>query len=410
MEDRSYSKKFRKSEKPGKGRKPFRAGRRDEERSFESGKRNYSGQQEAGEQERKSRYSNRRGEEIQDPRTRNKVGNRNRRKEESGERSNFQNKGGERSFSTNRKSKFNKDNRSYRDRNNDSGSRKRSGDTSNQEFGSSEGKKSSIKKRNLDRETLRKSHYSKKKQLEHHLMQPPKDGMVRLNKFIANTGICSRREADQHIAEGRISINGKVVTEVGTKVSLKDDVRMDNKRLTPEAKVYLVLNKPKDFVTTMDDPMGRKTVMSLIENACSERVYPVGRLDRMTTGVLLFTNDGELTKKLTHPSYNKKKIYHVFLNNPISKNELQQIADGFELEDGFIQSDAISYVDPNDKRQVGIEIHSGKNRIVRRIFEHLGYNVDKLDRVFFAGITKKNLPRGRWRFLSADEIKMLQTY
>ncbi|MFA8436262.1 MAG: pseudouridine synthase [Marinifilaceae bacterium] len=241
-------------------------------------------------------------------------------------------------------------------------------------------------------------------------MQPPKDGMVRLNKFIANTGICSRREADQHIAEGRISINGKVVTEVGTKVSLKDDVRMDNKRLTPEAKVYLVLNKPKDFVTTMDDPMGRKTVMSLIENACSERVYPVGRLDRMTTGVLLFTNDGELTKKLTHPSYNKKKIYHVFLNNPISKNELQQIADGFELEDGFIQSDAISYVDPNDKRQVGIEIHSGKNRIVRRIFEHLGYNVDKLDRVFFAGITKKNLPRGRWRFLSADEIKMLQTY
>lgn len=266
------------------------------------------------------------------------------------------------------------------------------------------------KSRQIDRETLRKSHYSKKKQLEYQLSQPPKDGMLRINKYIANTGICSRREADQYIRDGKITINGKVVSEVGTKVSLKDDVRLEGKRLNPEAKVYLVLNKPKDFVTTMDDPLGRKTVMSLIDNACQERIYPVGRLDRMTTGVLLFTNDGELTKKLTHPKYNKKKIYHVFLDKQLTKSDLDKIARGLELEDGFIQADAVSYVSLEDKKQVGIEIHSGKNRIVRRIFEHLGYRVDKLDRVFFAGITKKNLPRGRWRFLSSQEVKMLQTY
>lgn len=261
-----------------------------------------------------------------------------------------------------------------------------------------------------DKETLKKKHYSKKKQLEHALMQGPKDGILRLNKYISNTGQCSRREADNRIADGRVTVNGKVVTEVGTKVNLKDKVCMDGELLHPEAKVYLVLNKPKDFVTTLDDPMGRKTVIDLIKNACNERVYPVGRLDRMTTGVLLFTNDGDLTKRLTHPSYNKKKIYHVFLDREIAQEELDMIAKGLDLEDGFIQSDAISFADSKDKKQVGIEIHSGKNRIVRRIFEHLGYTVEKLDRVYFAGITKKNVPRGKWRFLTPEEVRMLKNF
>ena len=261
-----------------------------------------------------------------------------------------------------------------------------------------------------DKESLRKRHYSKKKQLEHARMMGPKDGILRLNKFIANSGECSRREADSRIAEGRVTVNGEVVTEVGTKVHLKDKVCMDGVLLQPESKVYLVLNKPKDFVTTLDDPMGRKTVIDLIKNACDERVYPVGRLDRMTTGVLLFTNDGDLTKRLTHPSYNKKKIYHVFLDREISQEELDLIDKGLELEDGFIKSDAISFADPKDKKQVGIEIHSGKNRIVRRIFEHLGYTVEKLDRVFFAGITKKNIPRGKWRFLTTEEVRMLKIF
>ncbi|NOU61147.1 pseudouridine synthase [Marinifilum caeruleilacunae] len=261
-----------------------------------------------------------------------------------------------------------------------------------------------------DKESLQKRHYSKKKQLEHAKMMGPKDGILRLNKYISNTGECSRREADSRIAEGRVTVNGKVVTEVGTKVNLKDKVCMDGVLLHPEAKVYLVLNKPKDFVTTLDDPMGRRTVIDLIKNACKERVYPVGRLDRMTTGVLLFTNDGDLTKRLTHPSYNKKKIYHVFLDREISQEELDMVDKGLELEDGFIKSDAISFADPKDKKQVGIEIHSGRNRIVRRIFEHLGYTVEKLDRVFFAGITKKNIPRGKWRFLSEEEVRMLKLF
>jgi 23S rRNA pseudouridine2605 synthase len=261
-----------------------------------------------------------------------------------------------------------------------------------------------------DKETLRQKHYSKKKQLEHAKMLGPKDGILRLNKYISNSGECSRREADSRIAEGRVTVNGEVITEVGTKVNLKDKVCLDGVLLQPEAKVYLVLNKPKDFVTTLDDPMGRKTVIDLVKNACKERVYPVGRLDRMTTGVLLFTNDGDLTKRLTHPSYNKKKIYHVFLDKEISQEELDKIAAGLDLEDGFIKSDAISHADPNDKKQVGIEIHSGKNRIVRRIFEHLGFNVEKLDRVFFAGITKKNIPRGKWRFLTEEEVRMLKLF
>ncbi|WP_461630956.1 pseudouridine synthase [Labilibaculum euxinus] len=261
-----------------------------------------------------------------------------------------------------------------------------------------------------DKETLQKKHYSKKKQLAFAKLSGPEDGILRLNKYISNTGACSRRAADLRIEEGRITVNGEIVKEVGTKVNIDDVVCMDGKQLEAEAKVYLVLNKPKDFVTTLDDPLGRKTVMDLISHACPERVYPVGRLDRMTTGVLIFTNDGDLTKRLTHPSYNKKKIYHVFLDRPISQEELDQVIAGLELEDGEIKADAISFTSETDKTQVGIEIHSGRNRIVRRIFEHLGYEIEKLDRVLFAGITKKNIPRGKWRFLSEKEVSMLKIY
>jgi 23S rRNA pseudouridine2605 synthase len=255
-----------------------------------------------------------------------------------------------------------------------------------------------------------KSRYSKKKQLEYNRLNGPADGMLRLNKFISNAGVCSRREADKLIVDKQIMVNGITITEVGTKVSKDDDVRLDGVRLMAEAKVYLLMNKPKDFVTTLDDPTGRKTVMDLIGDACDERIYPVGRLDRSTTGVLLFTNDGNLTKKLTHPSYERKKIYHVHLDRVITKDDLTKVAEGIELEDGVIQSDEISYVDAKDKSQVGIEIHSGKNRIVRRIFEHLGYEVQKLDRVYFAGLTKKNLPRGKFRFLTQKEINILTHY
>jgi len=231
---------------------------------------------------------------------------------------------------------------------------------------------------------------------------------VRLNKLIANTGICSRREADELIAAGLISVNGNVITEMGFRVKPDDEVRYNGERLQSERKVYLLLNKPKDYITTVDDPHASKTVMELVRTACKERIYPVGRLDRNTTGVLLFTNDGDLAKQLTHPSYNKKKIYHVFLDKPISKIEMMKITDGINLEDGFIQADAVAYASKENKREVGIELHSGKNRVVRRIFEELGFKVLKLDRVYFAGLTKKDLPRGRWRFLTEKEIKMLK--
>ncbi len=233
------------------------------------------------------------------------------------------------------------------------------------------------------------------------------DEKIRLNRFLANAGVCSRREADQFIASGCVKVNGKTVSEMGYKVTLSDDVRFNGEQLNPEQKVYLLLNKPKGFVTTTDDPQERKTVMDLVGKACNERIYPVGRLDRDTTGVLLFTNDGDLAKKLTHPSHNKKKIYHVFLDKPLTKSDLLKIAEGVQLEDGLIAADSINYVE-DDKREVGIEIHSGKNRIVRRIFSHLGYNVDRLDRVYFAGLTKKNLPRGRYRFLTQTEVNHLK--
>ncbi len=230
---------------------------------------------------------------------------------------------------------------------------------------------------------------------------------IRLNRYIAHAGICSRREADKLIEAGLVSVNGKVVTGLGTKIQPGDEVRYNGERLGNERKVYLLLNKPKDYVTTLDDPHAKKTVMELVGKACRERIYPVGRLDKNTTGVLLFTNDGDLTRRLTHPSFNKKKIYHVFLDRNLAHSDMQKIAAGIELDDGFIQVDAIAYSSTSSKREVGLEIHSGRNRVVRRIFEHLGYKVTKLDRVYFAGLTKKNLPRGRWRYLTEKEVKML---
>ena len=232
---------------------------------------------------------------------------------------------------------------------------------------------------------------------------------MRLNRYLANAGICSRREADKLIQSGAVSINGEVVSELGTKVSPSDKVQFGGETLSREQPRYLLLNKPKDFLTTSDDPMNRRTVMSLVEHACKERIYPVGRLDRNTTGLLLFTNDGELAKKLMHPKFETKKIYHVYLDKNLTKNDLLAIAEGLELEDGFIQPDSVAYVaEVEDKKQVGIELHSGKNRVVRRIFEHLGYEVIKLDRVLYAGLTKKDLPRGKWRFLTPKEIIFLK--
>ncbi len=269
--------------------------------------------------------------------------------------------------------------------------------------------KTEPEKKFTPRKTYKKPTVGKKSQAP----QNPKtktisDEGMRLNRFIANSGVCSRREADTYITAGLVTINGKQVTELGTRVMPNDLVRFDGKRLTAEKKVYLLLNKPKDYVTTTDDPNADKIVMDLIRNACEERIYPVGRLDRNTTGLLLFTNDGDLSKKLTHPSHRMRKIYQVSLDKPVTKAHMEMIAEGIQLEDGPISADAISYVNPEDKTEVGIEIHSGKNRIVRRIFEHFGYRVKKLDRVLFAGLTKKNLPRGKWRFLSEKEIRFLK--
>ncbi len=237
--------------------------------------------------------------------------------------------------------------------------------------------------------------------------KPEKEEQIRLNKYIAASGICSRREADNLIQKGLVRVNGKTITEMGFKLGRNNKVELNGKLIIPENKVYIVLNKPKDTVSTVKDPHAKRTVLEIVNHKGNERIYPVGRLDRNTTGVLLLTNDGELTKQLTHPSYNKKKIYHAVLNKAISKNELAEIANGIKLEDGVISADAISYVN-DSKNEVGIELHSGKNRIVRRIFEHLGYRVEKLDRVYFAGLTKKNIPRGRWRYLTEKEINILK--
>jgi len=231
---------------------------------------------------------------------------------------------------------------------------------------------------------------------------------IRLNRFISNSGLCSRRDADEHIKSGLISVNGKIVTDLATKVSLKDDVRFKNKKLAAEKKVYILMNKPKDYVTTVEDPHADKTVLDLLGNKLKERVYPVGRLDKATTGVLLLTNDGELTGKLTHPRYKRRKIYHVFLDKAVTKSDLAKLTEGVELDGNMVVADSISYADAEDKSQIGIELHSGQNRVVRRMFEKLGYDVKKLDRVYFAGLTKKNVPRGKWRFLTDKEIVMLK--
>ncbi len=250
--------------------------------------------------------------------------------------------------------------------------------------------------------------YSMKKRIEYKETHIDPNEPIRLNKFLANAGVCSRREADEFIQAGVVLVNGQVVTELGTKVMRTDEVKFHDQPVSLEKKVYVLLNKPKDYVTTVDDPQQRKTVMDLVKDACPERIYPVGRLDRNTTGVLLLTNDGDMASKLTHPKFLKKKVYHVYLDKNVTLHDMQQITEGIELEDGEVRADAVEYADERDKSQVGIEIHSGKNRIVRRIFESLGYRVVKLDRVQFAGLTKKNLRRGDWRFLTEQEVDMLR--
>lgn len=264
------------------------------------------------------------------------------------------------------------------------------------------GGKSSLSAKNK-REGKRKSGGdSRKKTIKH------KDEAVRLNRFIANAGVCARREADQYIEAGFVTVNGEVVKKLGTKVLPGDEVRFKGRKLNPEKKVYLLLNKPKDSITTVDDPHAKLTVMDLVRGACRERIYPVGRLDRHTTGILLLTNDGELAKKLTHPGHKVAKIYHAQLDKPLTQNDMRDISKGVTLKDGNVEVDEILYTDHSDLTMIGLQIHSGQNRVVRRIFEHFGYKVKKLDRVSFAGLTKKNVPRGRWRHLTEKEINMLK--
>ena len=260
-----------------------------------------------------------------------------------------------------------------------------------------------------------KERFDKPHSLKNSLIKKPLErtsdvtGLMRLNQYLAHAGICSRREADKLIESGVVSINGKIVTELGTKVQPGDSVQYGGDTIMGERKVYLLLNKPKGYISTFDDPEDRNTVMDLVKNACKERIYPVGRLDRNTTGLLLFTNDGDMTKKLTHPKHGVRKVYHVQLDKPLTRADMRQIEEGIELEDGLTTVDSIAYVkEESDKSEVGLELHSGKNRVVRRIFESLDYKVIKLDRVVFAGLTKKDLPRGRWRFLSEQEINFLK--
>lgn len=250
--------------------------------------------------------------------------------------------------------------------------------------------------------------YSAKKRIVYKEAAIDPNAPVRLNKYLANAGICSRREADNYIEAGLITVNGVVVTELGTKITPGDDVRFNSERVNPERKVYVLLNKPKDCVTTVDDPQERKTVLDCLRGIGKERIYPVGRLDRNTTGVLLLTNDGDLASKLTHPKFMKKKVYHVTCDKNVAMSDMDLLVSGIELEDGNVYADEVTYVNEADRSQIGIEIHSGKNRIVRRMLEHLGYKVQKLDRVLFAGLTKKNLKRGDWRYLTEKEVNMLR--
>lgn len=250
--------------------------------------------------------------------------------------------------------------------------------------------------------------YNYQKQLKYKEALTDPNEPIRLNKFLANAGVCSRREADEFIQAGVVRVNGSVITELGTKITRQDAVLFHDRHVQIEGKLYILLNKPKNCVTSSDDPQERRTVMDLVRHACKERIYPVGRLDRNTTGVLLLTNDGDLASKLTHPSYKKKKIYHVWIDKEVAIEDMEKLATGIELDDGEIHADAVSYADESDKKQVGIEIHSGRNRIVRRMFEALGYRVVRLDRVYFAGLTKKNLGRGKWRYLNEKEVNMLR--
>lgn len=251
-----------------------------------------------------------------------------------------------------------------------------------------------------------KFNFQKQVKYEEELTDPNEP--IRLNKFLANAGVCSRREADTFIQAGVVKVNDEVVKELGTKITRQDQVMFHDQPVRIESKIYILLNKPKNCMTTVDDPQNRRTVMDLVKNACHERIYPVGRLDRNTTGVLLLTNDGNLASKLTHPSFKKKKIYHVWLDKDVAVEDMEKLATGLELEDGEIHADAISYASETDRKQVGVEIHSGRNRIVRRMFEALGYHVTKLDRVYFAGLTKKNLGRGKWRYLNEQEVNALR--
>lgn len=271
-----------------------------------------------------------------------------------------------------------------------------------------EGGRPSYQKRERTADYNPNDKYSKKKQIKYREQFSDPNEPIRLNKYLSRAGVCARREADEYIVAGVVSVNGQVVTELGTKVKRSDVVKFHDEVISLEKKVYILLNKPKNTITTAEDEKGRRTVMDLIAGACTERVTPVGRLDKDTTGVLLFTNDGDLDYKLTHPKYLKKKIYHVQLDKNITKADMMTIASGITLEDGEVSADAISYIDETKKNQVGIEIHSGKNRIVRRIFEHLGYKVEKLDRVYFAGLTKKGLKRGEWRMLTQAEVNFLK--
>ena len=289
---------------------------------------------------------------------------------------------------------------------------RKAGETGNSEFVETrfDNRSSGItfRKRNKDANYDPNAKYSKKKQIEYKSSNVDPTKPVRLNKFLANAGICSRREADEYIQAGVISVNGEIVSELGTKILPTDKVMFHNQPVRSERKIYILLNKPKDCVTTSEDSHAKLTVLDLVKNACSERIYPVGRLDRNTTGVLLLTNDGDLASKLTHPKYNKKKIYHAVLDHDLAIADFEKILEGIELEDFTIKADALEFVKEDSLKEVGIEIHTGQNRVVRRIFEKLGYKIVRLDRVYFAGLTKKNLPRGKYRFLTEREVNMLK--
>ena len=313
-------------------------------------------------------------------------------------------------YSNNRQGGFNQRRNNNFGNNRQGGYNNRQGGYNNNRQGGFNNRKGGMKHNNNNSaERIQQMRFTPRpKRVEYEMPQFDPNEEMRLNKFMANAGVCSRRAADELIQKGLVKVNGVPVTELGTKISHSDVVEYNEKVVVLESKCYILLNKPKDCVTTSDDPNGRKTVMDLVKGACDERIYPVGRLDRNTTGVLLLTNDGDLASKLTHPQYVKKKIYQVWVDKAISEEHMQQIADGIELEDGPIHADAISYVSPTDRKQAGIEIHSGRNRVVRRIFESLGYHVVKLDRVYFAGLTKKDLPRGRWRYLTQEEVNFLK--